>query len=88
MEEAGQLYPKAKMLFLNISMNLRDWNSNLPELNKKTAAQDRMKETITKVLGLQWDTVKGQLMVDTKKFDNSMTVTTKKASSNHNRFVV
>ena len=88
MEEAGQLFPKAKMLFLNISMNLRDWNSNLPELNKKTAAQDRMKETITKVLGLQWDTVKGQLMVDTKNFDNSMTATTKKASSNHNRFVV
>ena len=47
MEEAGQLYSKAKMLFLDISINLRDWNSNSPELNRKIAAQDRMKETIT-----------------------------------------
>ena len=78
MEEAGQLYSKAKMLFLDISINLRDWNSNSPELNRKIAAQDRMKETITKVLGLQRDTIKDQLMVDTKKFDNSMTATTKR----------
>ena len=37
-----------------------------------------MKETITKVLGLQWDTVKDQLMVDAKCFDNSMIATTKR----------
>ena len=53
MEEAGQLYSKAKMLFLDISLNLRDWNSNSPELNKKIATQDSMKETIAKALGLQ-----------------------------------
>ena len=47
MEEAGQLYSKAKMLFLDISINLRDWNSNSPELNRKIAAQDRKKETLT-----------------------------------------
>ena len=28
-------------------------------------------------MGLQWDTLADQLMVDTKKFDNSMTTTTK-----------
>ena len=78
MEEALQLYSKAKMLFLDISMNLRDWNSNSPELNRKIAGQNCMKETITKVLGLQWDTVTDQLMADTKKFDNSITATTKR----------
>ena len=78
MEEALQLYSKAKMLFLDISMNLRDWNSNSPELNRKIAGQNCMKETITKVLGLQWDTVTDQLMADTKKFDNSITATTQR----------
>ena len=39
-------------------------------------------------MGLQWDTIMDKLMVDTKKFDNSMTAATKKASSNHNCFVV
>ena len=47
-------------------MNLRDWNSNSPELNRKIAGQDCTKETITKVLRLQWDTVIDQLMVNTK----------------------
>ena len=42
MKEAVQLYSKAKMLFLNISMNLRDRNSNSPELNRKIAEQNRI----------------------------------------------
>ena len=78
MEEALQLYSKVKLVFLDISMNLRDWNSSLPELNRKIAEQDCMKETINKLLGLQWDKITDQLMVDTKKFDNSMTATTKR----------
>ena len=52
MEEALQLYSKAKKLFLDISMNLREWNSNSPELNRKIAGEDLIKGTITKVLGL------------------------------------
>ena len=72
MEEALQLYSKAKKLYL------RDWNSNSPELKRKIAGQDCMKETITKVLGLQCDTITDQLMVDTKRFDKSMTTTTKR----------
>ena len=59
-------------------MNLRDWNSNSPELNRNIAGQDHMKETITKVLRLQWDTITDQLMVNAKKIDNSMTATTKR----------
>ena len=54
MEEALQLYLKVKKLFLDILMYLRDWNSNSPKLYRKITGQDRMKETITKVLGLQW----------------------------------
>ena len=57
MKEAVQLYSKVKMVFLDISMNLQDRNSNSPEINRKIAGQDHMKETITKVLGLQWDTI-------------------------------
>ena len=41
MEEAGQLYSKEKMLFLDKSMNLRDWNSNSPELNSCTRSHER-----------------------------------------------
>ena len=52
MEKALQLYSKAKKLFLDISMNLREWNSNSPELNRKIAGEDLIKGTITKVLGL------------------------------------
>ena len=91
MEEALQLYSKVKLVFLDISMNLRAWNSSSPELNRKIAEQDCMKETITKIaeqdcmketitklLGLQRDKITDQLMVDTKKFDNSMTATTKR----------
>ena len=37
-----------------------------------------MKETITKVLEPQWDTVTDQLTIHNKKFDNSMTSTTKR----------
>ena len=55
-----------------------NWSSNSPKLYKKFAEQDYMKETITKVLRLQWNTVTDQLMIDTKKFDNSMTARTKK----------
>ena len=40
MEEALQMYSKAKKLFLDISINLRDWNSNSTELNKNIAGQD------------------------------------------------
>ena len=59
-------------------MNLRDWNSNSPELYRKIAGHDHMKETITKVLGLQWDTLQEQLMIDAKKSDSSITATTKR----------
>ena len=39
MEEAVQLYSKAKTLFLHISIDLRDRNSNSPELNRKIAGE-------------------------------------------------
>ena len=79
MEKALQLYSKAKKLFLDISMNLRDWNSNSPELKRKIdRMKDPMEKTITKVLGLQWDTITNQLIVNTKIFNNSMTATTKR----------
>ena len=37
-----------------------------------------MKETITKVLGLNWGTIMDQLMIDTKTFDKNMAATTKR----------
>ena len=46
MEEALQLYSKAKKLFLDISMNLRDWNSDSPKLNRKIAGEDRIKKKL------------------------------------------
>ena len=50
-KETLQLYSKANKLSLDISVNLQHCNSKPPELNKKIAGQDCMKETMAKVLG-------------------------------------
>ena len=48
-------------------MNLREWGSNSKEFLKSIPEQDRVKETITKVLGILWNTVADQLAVKGSK---------------------
>ena len=76
-EEAQKLYHGAKEQFAEMSMNLRDWNTNSKQLNEEFPEQDRMKEVTPKVLGLQWNTIRNELAVSTNKFSKMEQATTK-----------
>ena len=66
-EEAREFYSESKEVFQKSSMNLREWNSNSKEFLNSISEQDRVKETVTKVLGILWNTVKDQLIVKGSK---------------------
>ena len=48
-------------------MNLREWGSNSKEFLKSIPEQGRVKKTITKVLGILWNTDEDQLTVKGSK---------------------
>ena len=66
-EDAREFYSESKEVFQKSSMNLREWNSNSKEFLNSISEQDRVKETVTKVLGILWNTVKDQLIVKGSK---------------------
>ena len=59
-------------------MNLREWITNSKEVNNQIKEEDRMKEQITKVLGLVWNTNTDELSISTKKFEVQEPATTKR----------
>ena len=66
-KEAREFYSEPKEVFQESSMNLREWGSNCKEFLKSIPEQDGVKETITKVLGILWNTVADQLAVKGSK---------------------
>lgn len=70
LEQSIQFYHEAKSLFQSISMNLREWYSNCPELLQTIPAYDRGKGTTTKVLGMAWDCEGDTFSCTTPKIDN------------------
>ena len=66
-KEAREFYSESKEVFQESSMNLREWGSNSKAFLKSIPEQDRVKETITKVLGILWNTVADQLAVKGSK---------------------
>ena len=66
-KQAKEFYSESKEVFQESSMNLREWGSNSNEFLKSIPEQDRVKETITKVLGILWNTVTDQLAVKGSK---------------------
>ena len=66
-EEAFQLYKEAKKNFQDASINLRDWISNSKFVNENTSPDHQMKERVTKVLGLIWNTNTDEFSISTKK---------------------
>ena len=52
--DAIQLYQKAKSIFSEASMNLREWVSNNDEVNRFLASEDKAKCDSVKVLGHTW----------------------------------
>lgn len=60
-EQGYQLSSMAIALFGELSMRIRDWNTNSQELWERIPADFRAKQLTTKVLGLVWDTKKDTL---------------------------
>ena len=56
-KQAKEFYSESKEVFQESSMNLREWGSNSKEFLKSIPEQDRVKETIAKVLGILWNTI-------------------------------
>ena len=77
-DDAKKLYLKSKEKLAEISMNLREWKSNSPEVNSQFNQGDMMEGDTTKVLGLQWNTESDKLSVSTKKFNANEPATTKR----------
>ena len=78
-KDALELYQNCKKIFGEASMNLRDWLSNSQELNCNFREEDKMKQKITKVLGLLWNVKFDTLSMPTKKFIYMQMATTKRA---------
>ena len=66
-KEAREFYSESKDVFQESSMNLREWGSNSIEFLKSIPEQDRVKETIMKVLGILWNTIKDHRIVKGSK---------------------
>ena len=62
-KEAREFYSESKEVFQESSMNLREWGSNSKQFLKSIPERDRVKDTITKVLGILWNTIKDNLIV-------------------------
>uniref|UniRef100_A0A914XCT4 Integrase catalytic domain-containing protein n=1 Tax=Plectus sambesii TaxID=2011161 RepID=A0A914XCT4_9BILA len=77
-EEANQLYKKAKELFSQVSMNLREWTSNSKEFRDYLPEEDKLKETKVKVLGLLWNTEKDTLKISLSATSQGTSTVTKR----------
>lgn len=56
LEKALRLYHTAKKSFEELSMNLREWNSNSKDFLRHISQDDREKREVIKVLGIEWNT--------------------------------
>ncbi|XP_047995284.1 uncharacterized protein LOC125233345 [Leguminivora glycinivorella] len=70
-KEATQLYNDCKMTFKQISMNIREWNSNCKELGK--AIPEINNKGTVKTLGLDWNLCEDTLKLRTKPANNTFT---------------
>ena len=77
-EKAKLFYRKAKDIFKDASMNLRDWKSNNRDLNDSIPFEDKILEEDTKVLGLNWKSEQDTLHVIAKRFNEMGPATTKR----------
>uniref|UniRef100_A0AC34GU52 Integrase catalytic domain-containing protein n=1 Tax=Panagrolaimus sp. ES5 TaxID=591445 RepID=A0AC34GU52_9BILA len=65
-EEAVKMFNLVRDCFLEASMNVREWLSNDSTTLKSVPEEIRQNSTVTKVLGLQWDTVADTLSIELK----------------------
>ncbi|XP_063535382.1 uncharacterized protein LOC134745317 [Cydia strobilella] len=70
-QEATQIYEDCKSTFKQISMNIREWNSNCKDL--KNIITDCNKDDTVKTLGLDWNLNKDTLQMKVKLKNNAFT---------------
>lgn len=63
-QDANSRYEKAKMIFAEAKMNLREFATNNELLRQTIKPEDLYPEEKTKILGLQWSTKKDTLMIN------------------------
>ena len=77
-EMAKLFYTKAKDIFKDASMNLRDWKSNSMEFNNSIPLEDKIFDEDTKVLGINWKSGQDTLHVIAKRFNEMEPAVTKR----------
>ncbi|KAJ0172534.1 hypothetical protein K1T71_011673 [Dendrolimus kikuchii] len=72
-EDAYYTYIETKKAFDNISMNIRQWNSNSLSFIQKVNEDQRERKRVTNVLGMTWDTKDDSLKfkINIENFENS-----------------
>uniref|UniRef100_A0A914YQH3 Reverse transcriptase domain-containing protein n=1 Tax=Panagrolaimus superbus TaxID=310955 RepID=A0A914YQH3_9BILA len=65
-KEAVEQFKTIRNHFLQASMNIREWLSNNPTINEIFPNEIRQKNTVTKVLGLNWDSEADILQIELK----------------------
>nr|CDJ91166.1 Zinc finger domain containing protein [Haemonchus contortus] len=65
-EEAMEKYKKSKAIFAEMNMNLRGYLTSNEEVNKVISSHDKSMHSVTKVLGVCWDSVKDHLILNSQ----------------------
>uniref|UniRef100_A0A914YCB1 Integrase catalytic domain-containing protein n=1 Tax=Panagrolaimus superbus TaxID=310955 RepID=A0A914YCB1_9BILA len=65
-EDGIQMYEKVRKSFLDASMNVREWLSNDPMIQKAIPIELQQKSTESKLLGLLWDSKNDTLSIELK----------------------
>ena len=78
LSEAKKLYIDAKALFVDASMNLREWSSNSNKFFQFVAEEDRASGAMCKVLGILWNCDNDTLTVPTISGAKLQKVSTKR----------
>ena len=68
-DSAIDFHSKAKRLFEDALMNLREWNSNSSDLMNELPVKDRSSQNTCMVLGTKWNTVTDELSIQGPKED-------------------
>uniref|UniRef100_A0A914QNZ0 Integrase zinc-binding domain-containing protein n=1 Tax=Panagrolaimus davidi TaxID=227884 RepID=A0A914QNZ0_9BILA len=63
---AIQLFDKIRKHFLTASMNIREWLSNSSTINEAFPPELKQKSTVTKILGIQWNSQEDTFMFELK----------------------
>lgn len=78
LEEGETLYEEAKKIFNSMSMNLRDWASNVKEFYKLVPPEDQSTREKMKILGVIWSLTEDVLSVPVGNYENTPVPVTKR----------